>query len=97
MGKSEEETTSESVCGRVEVPTEDEVRALSALRAIKERVRGIKKTIRELSPQEQEGGGETLHSLEGELEELRGRWKEWEDKRKKAARERMIRLGHEDP
>jgi hypothetical protein len=38
--------------------------------------------------------GEAL-ALEEQMEELKAEWNEWEEKRKKAAKERMILLGHE--
>lgn len=88
-------TGCERACGKVDVPTEDEVAALKALRSIKERVRELKKIKSGLS----ERCGETVEprSLEREMAELKMKWEEWEEKRKRAARERMILLGHEDP
>jgi HAMP domain-containing protein len=80
-------------CQKVEVPTEDELRALNAMREIKEEVRGLKKEISRVGTR---GGKEDeIGHLESELERLKKEWQEWEEKRKQAARQRMILLGHE--
>ena len=92
MGVSEEV---DSCCKKTEVPSEDEVVALNAMRAIKERVRQLKTRLSEISSSNRdEEKGEAL-ALEEQMEELKAEWNEWEEKRKKAAKERMILLGHE--
>jgi hypothetical protein len=82
-------------CHKVEVPSEDEVAALDAMRTIKNRVREIKRDISELT--EIEKGKTIKRELENEMIGLRAEWKEWENKREEAARVRMILLGHEEP
>ncbi|MBU2499264.1 MAG: hypothetical protein KKE57_10205 [Proteobacteria bacterium] len=87
----------EKTCGNLEVPTDEEVAALSALREIKNRVRELKKRRSELSSHKGAGKAEDLSAMEREMAELKMRWEKWEKRRKQAARERMILLGHEDP
>ena len=81
-------------CQPVEVPSRDEQVALNAMRIIKERVRDIKKSLTEI-PSTQKDADESM-ALEKELERLKLEWREWEEKRDKATRERMILLGHEE-
>jgi predicted nucleic acid-binding Zn-ribbon protein len=83
-------------CQKVEVPTEDELRALNAMREIKERVRELSKKISHLESNS-EGKSKEIVRIQGEVERLKEEWKEWEEKRKEAARVRMILLGHEEP
>jgi peptidoglycan hydrolase CwlO-like protein len=83
-------------CGKVEVPSEDELQALNAMRDIKEKVRGLKKKISRLALSTNGKNDEIAHS-EKEMEHLKKEWQEWEMKRTKAARARMILLGHERP
>ena len=87
----------EKVCGGVEVPTEEEVAALKALRQIKDRVRELKERRLELSSQEGSEGMTNAIAVEREMAELKVKWEEWEEKRQAAARRRMILLGHEKP
>ncbi|MBW1667994.1 MAG: hypothetical protein JRI79_10525 [Deltaproteobacteria bacterium] len=87
----------EKCCARLEVPTDEELAALNALRKIKERVRELKKSIKALSSGKGEQEKEKVKVLESELFELRAQWDEWEKKRKEAARRRMMMLGHEKP
>ena len=82
-------------CKHMEIPTEDEVRALDRLRNIKKRVREIKKDLAQISSDSSFHEQRLL--LENELLQLKGDWGEWEKKRDAAARERMIALGHLDP
>jgi hypothetical protein len=84
-------------CKPIEVPTEDEVVALNAMRTIKDRSKEIKKRISAISSLEGEGNTDEVSKLEREMAELKAEWTEWEEKRKDAARERMILLGHEEP
>ncbi|MGD8229142.1 MAG: hypothetical protein PVH82_14830 [Desulfobacteraceae bacterium] len=98
MTNEKTEGTSEEVdscCKKMEVPSEDEVAALNAMRAIKEKVRDLKTRLSDISSSSrEEDKGEAL-ALEQRLETLRAEWNEWEEKRKKAAKQRMIFLGHE--
>ena len=87
----ESKSCSEKDCKQIEVPTEDELIALNTMRAIKERVREIKKRI-----SNREGDAGEISELEGEMERLRTEWKEWENNWEDARRERMILLGHEE-
>jgi len=86
----------ENGCKGIEVPTDDEVEALKAMKTIKIQVREIKQKISETSSDKKGGDVSTLSRLERDLEKLKKKWIQWEEKRKKAARERMIRLGHEE-
>jgi chromosome segregation ATPase len=99
MTNKKKEGTSEkfdSCCKKMEVPSEDEVVALNAMRAIKERVRDLKTRLSEISSSNrEEDKGEVLR-LKEKLEKLKAEWNEWEGKRKKAAKERMIFLGHDE-
>jgi predicted RNase H-like nuclease (RuvC/YqgF family) len=92
----ENEVSCGKACQKVEVPSEDELRALNAMREIKEKVRGLKKRISRVctSPG---GKDDEIQHLESEVEQLKKEWQEWEEKRKLAARQRMILLGHENP
>ncbi|MGD9077489.1 MAG: hypothetical protein PVJ69_19880 [Desulfobacteraceae bacterium] len=92
MGTS---TEIDSCCKKLEVPSEDEVMALNAMRAIKERVRELKKRLSEISSLQKDEDEEEVLELEKKIEDLKAQWNEWEEKRKKAAKERMILLGHE--
>ncbi len=80
----------------IEVPTEDELVALNAMKSIKARVRDLKMRLVEISASgRDEKAGEIL-KLEKEMAQLRDEWHEWEVNKEKAARERMILLGHEE-
>ena len=93
MNKS---TLFEKKCKGVDIPTDDEVEALSAMKALKLRVRDVKKKISDISAFEKEGGAQSLLVLEQEFVRLKTEWDRWVDKRSRAARERMIMLGHEE-
>ena len=82
-------------CKPIEIPTDDEVKALNALRDIKDRVRSLKNLM--IEKDNNSGYGEGKEKLESELLKLKTEWKEWEKKREYAARERMIALGHIKP
>ncbi len=82
--------------GRVEIPTEKEREALAAMRALKGRIRKLKECLAELEgPRPNEDTGDAREIIE-ELARLREDWDRWEKKRRQAARERMILLGHEE-
>ena len=81
-------------CRPLDIPTDDEVKALNRLREIKKRVRVLKK---ELSLMASDASFfEQRDRIDFELIELKKEWKEWEKKRDEAARERMIALGHRE-
>jgi chromosome segregation ATPase len=83
-------------CRTIQVPSEEEVEALNAMREIKRKVRELRTAISPLSSAKPEEYAELLR-LESELERLKEEWKGWEEKRKEAARIRMVLLGHEKP
>ena len=81
--------------GKLEVPTEKEREALAAMKSIKERVRGLKKRLTVLKASDHDETTGEILELEKELSRLKVDWDKWEKKRQKAAKERMILLGHE--
>ncbi|UCF81965.1 MAG: hypothetical protein JSV50_12195 [Desulfobacteraceae bacterium] len=81
--------------GKLEVPTEKEREALGAMKSIKERVRALKKRLTTLKASGRDATNGEIQGLEKELGHLKVKWDEWEQKRQKAAKERMILLGHE--
>ena len=91
------QTGCEKSCGEIEVPTKEEVAALSVLREIKERVRELKRRKTELLSHKKGAEVEELSAIDKEMADLRVRWEKWEEKRNRAAKERMILLGHESP
>ena len=86
----------EKLCGNIQVPPEDEVAALNAMRNIKNRVREIKKKISEISSSKKLEDEKRVSAWEKEMAQLREAWEAWERKRKEAARVRMVLLGHEE-
>lgn len=93
MGKS---TTFQKNCKGVNVPSDNEVEALAAMKALKLKVREIKKRISLSSTTDKESPSTTISALEKELKQLKREWDHWEEKRRRAAKERMILLGHEE-
>lgn len=81
--------------GKIEVPTEEEREALTAMKAIKARVRDVKKRLAVLADSKRDGASKEMLDLEEELASLKTQWNQWEEKRRRAANERMILLGHE--
>ena len=79
-------------CKPMEIPTDDEVKALNRLREIKKRVRNIKKELSQMTSDP--SFNEQRTQADNELLELKKEWKEWEIKRDEAAKERMTALGH---
>lgn len=89
---------SDQACGgEIEVPSPAEQEALGILRGLKEEVRDIKGRLALLETRDGSAQASEAALLRDKLGALRARWDEWEEKRKAAARERMIRLGHEKP
>ena len=84
--------TPDGCCKPMDIPTDDEVKALNALKSIKEKVRDLKKKLAEMPD-----GSDEKNAIENRLEQLKHEWEEWEEKRKEATRIRMILLGHEEP
>lgn len=89
-------TPSEKICKGIDVPTDNEVEALSAMKALKLRVREIKKKISDISLTSKKGKNESLLAWERDLVRLKKEWDRWDKKRRRAARERMVLLGHEE-
>lgn len=81
--------------GKIEVPTEEEREALTAMKAIKAHVRDVKKRLAVLADSKRDGASKEMLDLEEELASLKTQWNQWEEKRRRAANERMILLGHE--
>lgn len=94
---SERAISCQNMCGNVEVPTEDELVALKAMRTIKEQVRILKQRIDAIHVSGHGEKGQELPEIDKEMARLREEWRQWEEKRQKAAKERMILLGHEEP
>jgi hypothetical protein len=87
----------EKSCGEPEIPTEAELRALNALRSIKTQVRDVKKRISDLGENYDQTKLDEIKNLQHQLTALREEWNLWDERRKEAARIRMIMLGHEEP
>ena len=81
---------------KLEVPTPNEQEALGAMKSIKERVRALKKRLASLHASNSDEGTDEILTKENELARLKVDWNRWEEKRKAAAKERMIILGHEE-
>jgi predicted nucleic acid-binding Zn-ribbon protein len=94
----QERDSCSKMCGKAQVPSEEEIRALDAMRLIKKRVREIRGRLSEISSSvtgEKEPGEK--ENLEDEMKSLKSKWENLERERKKASHERMVLLGHEDP
>ncbi len=87
-------TNNSDCCKKAEVPSDDEVAALSDMREIKARVKELKKRQSETSLHKGEYLGEKSR-LEKEMTDFKAEWSKLEEKRKRAAHDRMIMLGHE--
>ena len=96
-GDTEKQDACSQLCKGVDVPSEEEVEALNALRSIKVKVRDLKKMRTDLSSTKENGNGAGMAKLDEEMARLKKDWDDWEAKRKEAARQRMIILGHEEP
>jgi len=86
----------ESCPGKIKVPTDEEMEALAAMKSIKNRVREAKQRLNSLKAAENDANSKEMVELEGELASLKAEWINWEEKRQKAKKERMILLGHEE-
>lgn len=87
----------ETSCRKVKVPTQEEVEALNAMRDVKERVRALKKRLSEISVSPVDRALEERSRLEQEILQLKSEWEALEQRRREAARKRMVLLGHEEP
>jgi hypothetical protein len=94
----QEKDSCSKMCGKAQVPSEEEIRALDAMRLIKNRVREIRGKLSEISSSVT-GDKKTgeKESLEDEMKNLKSKWENLERERKKASHERMVLLGHEEP
>ena len=92
----EKSTSYQKFCKGVKVPSDEEVEALTAMKVLKLKVREIKKRISNLSTTNKERPSSSISALEDELKQLKREWDHWEEKRRRAAKERMILLGHEE-
>jgi hypothetical protein len=81
-------------CRPLLIPTDEEVKALDALRSIKVRVREIKQKLKGLGAHEPGITDDKRDQFEQRLERLRAEWRVWEKRREEAARMRMVLLGH---
>lgn len=95
-GNNQTDRTSPKTCRKIKVPTDEETEILKSMRVVKERVRILKKRRSEISLTPASGREALLEELNNELSLLKEEWQQWEKQRKKAARARMILLGHED-
>ena len=93
MEKPEQE---KNCCKMMDLPSDDELTALNAMRSIKEKVRRLKKQLLEVDRMEEQSNSEQRSALEMEIGDLKAEWNNWEQKRKEAERVRMIILGHEE-
>ncbi len=83
--------------GQTRLPTPAEKQCLDAMRAIKNRVREIKKHMGGRGTMDTTRGADGFSDWEEELAELKRSWDDWERRWREAVRERMVALGHEDP
>jgi len=83
--------------GKVEVPTRKEQQALAELKRIKEQVREKKAALKKLRCSSEGEVAKVINEIEEELALLKQKWEMWDKRRREAARERMILLGHEQP
>jgi len=81
---------------KIEVPTEKEQEALAAMKSIKVRVRALKKRLALFDTSGSDKETDEILKLEEALGRLKVDWERWEEKKKAAAKERMILLGHEE-
>jgi septal ring factor EnvC (AmiA/AmiB activator) len=92
----QEKDSCSKMCGKAQVPSEEEIRALDAMRLIKKRVREIRGRLSEIASSVTGETGEK-ESLEDEMKSLKSKWENLERERKRASHERMVLLGHEEP
>ena len=86
----------ETCLGKIEIPTNREQKALRKLKAIKERVRELRSTIKSLQEDDPEKHSARISHAGQELVRMKIEWDTWEAEKNKAAKERMFLLGHEE-
>jgi hypothetical protein len=86
-----------NLCGGIQVPTEDELVALNAMRSVREKARVLSRQLVRLAGSPAGKEGPEGDRMRQELDRLKREWHEWERRKERAANERMILLGHEDP
>jgi FtsZ-binding cell division protein ZapB len=82
--------------GKMEVPTAKEKEALDAMMVIKMRVRDLKERLGALRNSGVDRNAGEISLIEEKLVRFKSDWNRWEEKRRDAARERMVALGHEE-
>ncbi len=96
-GKTDTALPKAKTCpGKIEIPTKREQKALRKLKAIKDRVRESKSTIKILQKDDPEKHFARISDAEKELALMKIEWEAWEAERTQAAKERMFLLGHEE-
>jgi len=97
MNNTATEISCHNVCaGKIKVPTDKEVSALTEMRNIKSKVKAIRENIKLLNESGDEDARAGISEMESELARYKNKWKEWQQRHKEAVRERMIILGHEE-
>lgn len=86
-----------NLCREIRVPSEDELVALNAMRSVREKARVLKQQLGRLERSETGMEKPEGDRMMQELDRLKREWDEWERRKERAANERMILLGHEDP
>lgn len=84
------------VCKGVQIPTDEELTALDAMRTIRREATILKKRVQRLVTSNDEASVAEGVQLEGELQRFKEEWRRWDEKRREAARRRMVLLGHEE-
>ena len=82
--------------GQIEIPTPRERESLDRMRALKEDVREVKKRLRDLKSSGNKDDLGKISALEEDIRRLKTEWESWEKRWKKAVKERMIYLGHDE-
>ena len=79
------------------IPTEAETAILAEMKSIKEKVRELKTRLNELAVSGSDADSNEVHMLKEALAHFKEEWEKLDRKRRTAARERMVQLGHEEP
>jgi hypothetical protein len=87
----------ENHCRRIQVPTEEELAALNAMRAIRGEAKLLKERLKTLSDEKSTDSFPERIALQEKMDRFKVEWNGWEEKRKAAAKRRMVLLGHEEP
>ncbi|MEW6665559.1 MAG: hypothetical protein AB1512_10130 [Thermodesulfobacteriota bacterium] len=86
-----------NLCREVEIPSDDELVALNAMRSIREKAKALREEMDRLQKTEPAQAGPERIRMQRQLDLLKQEWQEWEKKKNIAAKEKMVLLGHEDP